>query len=197
MGEHKDKHSRFSETFSKVHAPVALSDIKWAQNWLAQHIRNTDFGYKGHLKHHVPEPYVWDTTFAVDYNRLDEEHNVLFANILAVSQDPSDAGKLQELVDNMKKHFDYEEQRFCAVPNYNCVDHKMKHYKFFVVLEDQKALWAARKSTGPRTGWLSTSRTLTTSTGRGSEDLTPEISSLGPFHEETFCNHLICEIGHL
>merc|ERR1712234_89126 len=114
--EHKDKHSRFSETFSKVHAPVALSDIKWAQNWLAQHIRNTDFGYKGHLKHHVPEPYVWDTTFAVDYNRLDEEHNVLFANILAVSQDPSDAGKLQELVDN-----------------------KMKHYKFFVVLEDQKA----------------------------------------------------------
>merc|ERR1719334_2746701 len=104
---HKDKHSQFSNTFSKVHAPVALSDIKWAQNWLAQHIRNTDFGYKGHLKHEVPEPYVWDQSFATDYTRLDEEHNVLFANILAVSQNPSDDGALQTLKDNMKKHFDY------------------------------------------------------------------------------------------
>jgi len=135
---HKDKHSQFSNTFSKVHAPVALSDIKWAQNWLAQHIRNTDFGYKGHLKHEVPEPYVWDSTFSVDYHRLDEEHIVLFANILAVSQNPSDDSALQTLKDNMRLHFDYEQQRYCAVPNYNCVDHKMKHYKFWVVLEDQK-----------------------------------------------------------
>merc|ERR1712058_110070 len=136
---HKDKHSQFSNTFSKVHAPVALSDIKWAQNWLAQHIRNTDFGYMGHLKHEVPEPYVWDQSFATDYTRLDEEHNVLFANILAVSQNPSDDVALQTLKDNMRLHFDYEQQRYCAVPNYNCVDHKMKHYKFWVVLEDQKA----------------------------------------------------------
>merc|ERR1719187_1960143 len=136
---HKDKHSQFSNTFSKVHAPVALSDIKWAQNWLAQHIRNTDFGYMGHLKHEVPEPYVWDQSFSVDYHRLDEEHNVLFANILAVSQNPSDDAALQTLKDNMRLHFDYEQQRYCAVPNYNCVDHKMKHYKFWVVLEDQKA----------------------------------------------------------
>jgi len=135
--EHKHKHVRFSETFSKSHAPVALADIKWAQNWLAQHIKNTDFGYKGHLKHVVPEPYIWDTSFAVDYSRLDSEHNVLFANILDVSQHPEDAGKLQVLKDNMKLHFDYEQERFCAVPNFNCVDHKMKHYKFFVVLEDQ------------------------------------------------------------
>merc|ERR1711887_5275 len=131
---HKDKHSQFSNTFSKVHAPVALSDIKWAQNWLAQHIRNTDFGYKGHLKHEVPEPYVWDQSFATDYTRLDEEHNVLFANILAVSHNPSDDAALQTLKDNMRLHFDYEQQRYCAVPNYNCVDHKMKHYKFWVVL---------------------------------------------------------------
>jgi len=136
--EHKARHVRFSETYSKVHAPVNLADIKWAQNWLAQHIKNTDFGYKGKLKHHVPEPYVWDTTFAVDYSRLDSEHDVLFANILDMSEHPEDAGKLQLLKDNLKSHFDYEEQRFCAVPNYNCVDHKMKHYKFFVVLEDQQ-----------------------------------------------------------
>merc|ERR1712112_503637 len=137
--EHKKKHVKFSERFAKLVAPVDMAEIKWAQNWLAQHIKNTDFGYKGHLKHEVPEPYVWDTSFAVDYSRLDSEHNVLFANILDVSQHPDDQAKLDVLKENMRLHFDYEQQRFCAVPNFNCVDHKMKHYKFFVVLEDLHA----------------------------------------------------------
>ena len=54
---------------------------------------------------------------------------MLFANILAVSQHPDDATKLQVLKDNIQKHFDFEEQRFCNVEHYNCVDHKAKHYK--------------------------------------------------------------------
>ena len=49
-----------------MYAPVDLSEIKWSQDWLAQHIKNTDFGYKGALKHEVPEPYVWDESFKVD-----------------------------------------------------------------------------------------------------------------------------------
>merc|ERR1711974_163575 len=122
----------------------------------------TDFGYKGHLKHEVPEPYVWDQSFATDYTRIDEEHDVLFANILAVSQHPDDANKLQVLKDNMDLHFQYEEQRFCAIPNFACVQHKMKHYNF-----QTKCPSAVRRSTGRRTGLPSTSRTRTTSTGRG------------------------------
>merc|ERR1712014_550719 len=103
---------------------MGISEIKWAQNWLTQHIRNTDFGYKGNLKHEVPEPYVWDETFAVDYTRLDAEHDVLFQNILAVSQHPGDDGALQVLKDNIQTHFAFEEQRYCAVEHYNCYDHK-------------------------------------------------------------------------
>ena len=137
--EHKKKHIKFSERLAKMVAPVDMSEIKWAQDWLAQHIKNTDFGYKGFLKHEVPEPYVWDESFKTDYTRLDEEHDVLFANILAVSQNPADEGLLQTLKDNMRLHFDFEQQRFCEVPSYNCVDHLMKHYKFWVILEDQKA----------------------------------------------------------
>merc|ERR1712216_988366 len=136
--EHKKKHSDFSERFVRMYAPVDLGEIKWAQDWLAQHIKNTDFAYKGHLKHETPEPYIWDESFATDYTRIDEEHDVLFANILAVSQHPDDAAKLQVLKDNMDLHFQYEEQRFCAIPNFACVAHKMKHYRFWVVLEDQQ-----------------------------------------------------------
>ena len=52
--------------FSKVSAPASDDEIYFAMDWLAQHIKNTDFGYKGHLKHEVPEPYVWDTSFVTD-----------------------------------------------------------------------------------------------------------------------------------
>merc|ERR1712080_442703 len=83
---HKHKHAKFSEKLAAMHAPVAPDDIKWAQDWLAQHIKNSDFGYKTNLVHPVPEPYVWDNTFAVDFSRLDSEPDVLFTNILAISQ---------------------------------------------------------------------------------------------------------------
>merc|ERR1712212_579204 len=117
---HKLKHDIFFKTLTWVTNPVSTEYMDWAMNWLAQHIKNTDFGYKGSLKHETPEPYVWDESFKVDYSRLDEEHDVLFANILAVSQHPDDAAKLQVLKDNMQKHFDFEEQRFCNVEHYNC-----------------------------------------------------------------------------
>jgi len=133
---HKHKHAKFSEKLGAMHAPVNHDDIKWAQDWLAQHIKNSDFGYKTNLVHPVPEPYVWDNSFAVDYSRLDSEHDVLFANILAISQRPDDAAALATLKKNLKLHFGYEESRFCAIPSYNCVDHKMKHYRFWVVMED-------------------------------------------------------------
>ena len=64
--EHKKKHVTFSEKFEKLSAPVNTSDLKWAQHWLVQHIKNTEFGYRGHMKHEVPELYVWDESFATD-----------------------------------------------------------------------------------------------------------------------------------
>ena len=70
------------------------------------------------------------------YQRLDEEHDLLFAQILAVSQDPDSVANLDALKNGIRMHFEYEQQRFCAIPSYNCVDHKMNHYKFWVILED-------------------------------------------------------------
>merc|ERR1739842_113258 len=88
--------------------------------------------------------------------------DVLFANILAVSQNPADEGLLQTLKDNMRLHFDFEQQRFCEVPSYNCVDHPS----------------AAKRSTGQRTGSVSTSRTRIINTKTGFLDQTLETTSL-------------------
>jgi len=136
--DHKRKHVLFSERLAKMDAPVDVGEVKWAQNWLAQHIKNTDFGYRGKLAHPVPEPYVWDESFATDYPQIDAEHDVLFQKILAVSQHPEDPVVLEELKKLLKEHFVYEEGKFCEIPNFNCVDHKMKHYKFFVIFEQQQ-----------------------------------------------------------
>ena len=62
----------------------------------------------------------------------------MFANILAVSQHPGDASRLQALKDNLKLHFLYEEGHFCSVESFNCVDHRVKHYGFWVILENQE-----------------------------------------------------------
>lgn len=135
---HKKKHVLFSERLAKMDAPVDINEVKWAEDWLVQHIKNTDFGYKGKLAHPVPEPYVWDDSFAVDYKQLDDEHDVLFQKILAVSQHPEDAAILADLKRLFNEHFDYEEGRFCDVKSYACVEHKMKHYRFNVVFQNQQ-----------------------------------------------------------
>merc|ERR1711872_971808 len=152
VDSHKMKHKTFMDKMTGWSAPVSqdqlnwaknwlvqhIKDIKVAQDWLAQHIKNTDFEYRGKLKHAVPNPYVWDETFATDYKQIDDEHTVLFENILAVSQHPEDPEVLAKLKTLLEQHFEYEEGKFCEIPSYNCIDHKMKHYKFFVTFKDLK-----------------------------------------------------------
>merc|ERR1711872_1116416 len=86
VDSHKMKHKTFMDKMTGWSAPVSqdqlnwaknwlvqhIKDIKVAQDWLAQHIKNTDFEYRGKLKHAVPNPYVWDETFATDYKQIDD-----------------------------------------------------------------------------------------------------------------------------
>ena len=64
---HKKKHDIFFKTLTWVTNPVSQEYLEWAKNWLAQHIKNTDFKYKYKLAthHKVPEPYVWNNEFEV------------------------------------------------------------------------------------------------------------------------------------
>merc|ERR1712002_1007370 len=54
--DHKRKHTHFTDRLNKIHAPADIKEIKAAQAWLAQHIKNTDFAYRGKLKHETPSP---------------------------------------------------------------------------------------------------------------------------------------------
>ena len=53
----------------------------------------------------------------------------------------------------MMKHLDFEEQRFSNVEHYNCVDHKAKHSKLWVVLEDLKVPVGCEEINGAK-NWL-------------------------------------------
>merc|ERR1712029_1289478 len=137
----------------------------------------------GSLKHETPEPYVWDESFKVDYSRLDEEHDVLFANILAVSQHPDDAAKLQVLKDNMEKHFDLRSRGSAVLSTTTASTTRQSTTSSGWCSRTLRCLLAVRRSTGPRTGWPSTSRTLTTSTRQGWSTPRREPTFPGPFPE--------------
>lgn len=131
---HTKKHVVFSGLLESVVVPVPTDTVAYAQNWLVQHIRNTDFQYKGKLFHEVPEPYAWDPSFAVNYPDMDSEHSGLFAAIAFVSFMPEDPAMLAHLKTVLDAHFSHEESHFSAIPQFNAVDHKLKHYKFITIV---------------------------------------------------------------
>jgi hemerythrin family non-heme iron protein len=128
--DHKAKHSFLLAKLDAAHVPIDCDFINFVEDWLVQHIMNTDFAYRGKLVHSVPEPYVWDSTFRVFYERLDDEHKVLFDCIRDCEENPSDAAKLSFCKTKLRMHFDYEEHEFCNTPDYNCYGHYLKHYNF-------------------------------------------------------------------
>jgi hemerythrin family non-heme iron protein len=57
----------------------------------------------------IPEPYCWDESFKVFYEKLDQEHKGLFDGIFACAKSPSDAAALSSLQHAVKSHFATEE----------------------------------------------------------------------------------------
>jgi len=78
----------------------------------------------------IPEPFKWDQSFAVFYQRLDDEHRGLFDGIFAVAASPGDAGVLSSLKTKVADHFKYEESEYEKVGGYDVAGHKAKHAEF-------------------------------------------------------------------
>ena len=103
---HYLKHYNFQTKFQSADLPLPAEVTDEAKNWLAQHIKNTDFAYRGklHLRRHyvVPEPYIWDASFSVGdkqpYTQMDEEHVGFFDIVRDVEADRNN----QELWDELQ-----------------------------------------------------------------------------------------------
>ena len=118
-----------------VVAPADDAFIAFGANWLAQHIKNTDFRYKGKMPYEVPNPIIWDESFQVNYEVLDNDHKVLFDLMEQLKQNPNDADLLNLNRDWYRDHFDREEKEFMACGTAcNADAHKKKHDVFFKTL---------------------------------------------------------------
>nr|AQV13764.1 hemerythrin [Sparganophilus sp. EP-2017] len=82
----------------------------------------------------IPEPYVWDESFRVFYENLDEEHRGLFKGIFDCAKNPSDADALSHLKSAVKTHFTNEEGMMTSAkyPDFN--NHKPLHEEFLKTL---------------------------------------------------------------
>jgi len=130
--DHKAKHKMVLDRLDKWTSPVPADELTWVKDWLVQHIKNTDFDYKGLMPHYVPKPYVWDESFEVFCFRLDDEHRQLFDLIREVGHNPMSTAALSDLKFKMRAHFDYEQGFFCNSETYNdCESHKKKHDIFY------------------------------------------------------------------
>ena len=70
--QHINKHTAFIATMRNIRTPVDAEYVAYAKNWLAQHIKNTDFRYKNKMPYEVADPYVWDESFQVNVSFNDE-----------------------------------------------------------------------------------------------------------------------------
>ena len=76
--DHINKHNVLLAKLAAQSVPLDCDFINFVEDWLVQHIANTDFAYRGHLQHEVPQPYSWEESFMTFYQQIDEEHKGLF-----------------------------------------------------------------------------------------------------------------------
>nr|ASW22283.1 hemerythrin [Micromenia fodiens] len=87
----------------------------------------------------VPEPYVWDESFRVDYDTIDTEHKGLFVAIFDCCKAPADGGKLSFLVQKVVDHFATEEKMFAAANYADAAGHKKIHDEFVAKIKTLSA----------------------------------------------------------
>jgi len=90
------------------------------------------------MSHTIPEPFVWDESFAVFYAQLDGEHKGLFEGIFDCSKS-NNAANLEALKAKVKAHFTYEESELTKIGEYDVAGHKAKHTEFLAKLEPLEA----------------------------------------------------------
>nr|AQV13755.1 hemerythrin [Randiella sp. EP-2017] len=78
----------------------------------------------------IPEPFVWDDSFKVFYENLDEEHKGLFKAIFECAKTPDNAGALAHLIKVVGEHFADEESMMTKANFADLATHKQVHEEF-------------------------------------------------------------------
>merc|ERR1712032_783566 len=110
IADHRQRHLGLMNTVKGAQIPITEEMTDFIKNWLAQHIKNTDFTYKGLLPeiHPIPTPFKWNSFFAVFYQDMDDDHKVLFSCLADVEANPSDEGILASCRKSYQDHFKAE-----------------------------------------------------------------------------------------
>nr|AQV13591.1 hemerythrin [Arichlidon gathofi]AQV13718.1 hemerythrin [Oligochaeta sp. EP-2017] len=83
----------------------------------------------------IPEPYVWDDSFKVFYENLDEEHKGLFKGIFDCAKAPGDGNALSHLLKVVCEHFSDEEGMMQKANYGDFAVHKQMHDDFVAKLK--------------------------------------------------------------
>nr|Q5K473.2 RecName: Full=Myohemerythrin; Short=MHr; Short=myoHr [Sipunculus nudus] len=87
----------------------------------------------------IPDPYVWDESFKVFYQLLDDKHKQIFQGVFDCAKDPSSAAKLQKLIEVTAKHFSDEENMMQQSKYSGYPPHKKAHEEFLGKLRGLRA----------------------------------------------------------
>nr|AQV13780.1 hemerythrin [Thysanocardia nigra] len=78
----------------------------------------------------IPEPYVWDESFKVFYDNLDDEHKGLFQGVFGVAADQASGAALANLCQVTESHFKDEEGMMTKAKYGAFGPHKQAHDEF-------------------------------------------------------------------
>nr|AQV13748.1 hemerythrin [Phascolosoma agassizii] len=87
----------------------------------------------------IPEPFVWDASFKVFYENLDDEHRNIFKALFDVSADQKSASALAALIDVTANHFSHEEGMMQKANYAGYPPHKKMHEDFLTKIRGLKA----------------------------------------------------------
>nr|ASW22280.1 hemerythrin [Lumbrineris crassicephala] len=87
----------------------------------------------------IPEPYVWDESFKVFYENLDDEHRMLFKAVFTLADDKTSVAALRNLVEVATYHFTDEEVMMQKKNDSNYPSHKKVHDEFLSNIKGLKA----------------------------------------------------------
>ncbi|KAI0215503.1 Myohemerythrin [Lamellibrachia satsuma] len=87
----------------------------------------------------VPDPYVWDESFRVFYDNIDDEHKAIFEAIFACSKNPSSADLITKLYKVTEHHFVDEEGMMKKTKYSDLANHQKIHNDFLKRIKTLKA----------------------------------------------------------